>query len=88
MAHLKQSKKRIRTNEKARVRNKVQRSTMKTSIKRVHAADSKDKGLAALADAMSKVDKAAKKNVIHRNAAARMKSRLAKRVAALAGPSA
>ena len=84
MAHLKQSKKRIRTNEKARVRNKQQRTTMKTAVKKVVQADSKATATAALPNAMSKVDKAAKKNVIHRNAAARMKSRLARRIAAMA----
>lgn len=85
MAHLKQSKKRIRTNEKARVRNKRQRSAMKSAIKDVVGADTKANAKTALADAMSKVDKAAKKNVIHKNAAARMKSRLARRVAAMTG---
>lgn len=85
MAHLKQSKKRIRTNEKARVRNKRQRSAMKSAIKQVVGADTKANAKAALADAMSKLDKAAKKNVIHKNAAARMKSRIARRVAAMAG---
>jgi small subunit ribosomal protein S20 len=83
MAHLKQSKKRILTNEKARLRNKRQRSAMKGAVKRVVTAESKATAQAALADAMSKVDKAAKKNVIHRNAAARMKSRLARRIAAM-----
>lgn len=84
MAHLKQSKKRILTNEKARVRNQRQRSTMKSAVRTVRAATSPDDAKKALADAMSKVDKAAKKNVIHKNAAARLKSRLAKRVRALA----
>lgn len=84
MAHLKQSKKRIRTNEKARVRNQRQRSAMKSAVRTVRTATSPDDAKQALADAMSKVDKAAKKNVIHRNAAARLKSRLAKRARALA----
>ncbi|MBK7875043.1 MAG: 30S ribosomal protein S20 [Planctomycetes bacterium] len=81
MAHLKQSKKRIRTNEKARVRNLRQRSAMKTAIKKVVTAETKDVAAAAFPTAMSRVDKAAKKNVIHRNAAARLKSRMAKRIA-------
>lgn len=81
MAHLKQSKKRIRTNEKARVRNLRQRSAMKTAIKKVVTAESKEAAAAAFSTATSRVDKAAKKNVIHRNAAARLKSRMAKRIA-------
>ncbi len=84
MAHLKQSKKRIRTNEQARVRNKKQRSAMKGAIRRVVVSTVAADGQAALAEAMSRVDKAAKKNVIHRNAAARLKSRMAKRVRKLA----
>lgn len=84
MAHLKQSKKRIRTNEQARVRNKQQRSAMKGAIRRVVVATAAADGQAALPDAMSRVDKAAKKNIIHRNAAARLKSRMAKRVRKLA----
>lgn len=83
MAHLKQSKKRIRTNEKARIRNLRQRSAMKTAIKAVRQAETKDSAKAAFPTAMSRVDKAAKKNVIHKNAAARLKSRMAKRIAAL-----
>jgi small subunit ribosomal protein S20 len=81
MAHHKQSAKRIRTNEKARVANKRDRSTMKTAIKRVTAAPDPDAARANLADAMKKIDKAAKKRIIHPNAAARLKSRLAKKVA-------
>ena len=84
MAHLKQSKKRIRTNEQARVRNKTQRSGMKGAMKRAQIAATPDDKKAKLADAMSKIDKAGKKNIIHRNAAARLKSRLAKKILAAA----
>lgn len=80
MAHLKQSKKRILTNEKARVRNMRQRSAMKSALKQLRQAETKDAAKAVLANAMSRVDKAAKKNVIHKNAAARLKSRMAKRI--------
>jgi small subunit ribosomal protein S20 len=80
MAHHKQSAKRIRTNEKARVANKRDRSAMKTAIKRVTAAPDPDAARTGLADAMKKIDKAAKKRVIHPNAAARLKSRLARKL--------
>jgi small subunit ribosomal protein S20 len=81
MAHTKQAAKRNRQNIKARVRNKVQRSTMKTAIGKVRKADSADTAKASLPDAMRKIDKAAKNRVIHPNAAARLKSRLAKKIA-------
>ena len=81
MAHTKQAAKRNRQNIKARARNKVQRSTMKTAIGKVRKADSADTAKASLPDAMRKIDKAAKNRVIHPNAAARLKSRLAKKIA-------
>ncbi|MBL8863877.1 MAG: 30S ribosomal protein S20 [Planctomycetes bacterium] len=81
MAHTKQSAKRNRQNIKARTRNRAQRSTMKTAIRAVRRADSADTAKAALPEAMKKIDKAAKRRVIHPNAAARLKSRLAKKIA-------
>ena len=81
MAHSKQAAKRNRQNIKARARNKVQRSTMKTAIRGVRKAESADAARATLPDAMQKIDKAAKNRVIHPNAAARLKSRLAKKIA-------
>jgi small subunit ribosomal protein S20 len=83
MATSKQSQKRIRTNEKARVANKTVRGAMKNAVKRVHTATEPKDGALALAGAMKRLDKAAKAGVIHKNAAARRKSRLAKRVNAL-----
>ena len=82
MAHHKQSAKRIRTNEKARQANKRDRSAMKSAVKKVLSAPSPEDARASLADAMKKVDKAAKKRVIHPNAAARMKSRLSRQLSA------
>lgn len=84
MAHSKQSRKRIRQNEKRRVANKAKTSEMKTLIKRLEAAV--QKGDKAAASAMlpmvcKKIDKAAKANVIHKNTAARRKSLVARLVA-------
>ncbi len=81
MAHHKQSAKRIRTNEKARLRNQAQRTAMKTAVKRVVNSTDAAAAKASLALAMKKVDKAAKNRVIHKNAAARVKSRMARAVA-------
>lgn len=86
MAHNKQAKKRIRTNNEARIRNKDKASAMKTQIKKLQALiDAKDKTAAAreLLVAYAHIDKCAKQNVIHANTAARKKSRLAHLVGAI-----
>jgi small subunit ribosomal protein S20 len=74
--------KRNRQNEKRRQRNKAVRSEVKTRVKR--AVDAADSGAESAADAvriaMKRIDKAAAKGVIHKNEAARRKSRLAKRL--------
>lgn len=80
MANIKSQKKRIITNEKARVANKAVRSELKTRTKAAVAAAGTDESVAAFKAAQKKLDKAATKGVIHPNAAARRKSRLAKRV--------
>jgi small subunit ribosomal protein S20 len=74
MAHNKQALKRIRQNEKARKANKQTRSSMKSAVKKA----AKTTAPADLATAMKRLDKAAKQGVIHKNAAARKKSRLAR----------
>jgi len=84
MAHSKQAAKRNRQNIKAREKNKQQRSAFKSALKIAGAADSPAKAKAALPLAMKKVDKAAKNRVIHKNTAARLKSRLAKKLSKVA----
>ncbi|MCC6781959.1 MAG: 30S ribosomal protein S20 [Planctomycetes bacterium] len=79
MAHSKQAEKRIRQNEKARIRNKAQSSKAKTLVKRVlNAAEDGDVSTAeaSIAEAFQAVDKAAKNRVLHPKTAARRKSRL------------
>ena len=79
-------KKRVRQAEDARARNKAKRSTMRTQMKKVlQAVGQGDKSAAQneLALAMKRIDKAAKARVIHPNNAARKKSSLARRVAAM-----
>jgi len=79
MANIKSQKKRILLNEKNRQRNMAVRSRMKTMIKKVQAAvQAKDSQQiqTALKSAVSEIDRAASKGVIHRNAAARKKSAL------------
>lgn len=86
MANIKSQIKRIKTNEKARVRNKAVKSSLKTSVRRFHeAADSGDKeaALTAMRSAARALDKAASKGVIHGNQAANRKSAIAGRAASL-----
>ena len=80
MAHSKQSAKRDRQNVKAREKNKVQRTAFKSAVKRVRSAETPAAAKALLPAAMKKVDKAAKNGILHKNAAARLKSRMAKKV--------
>jgi small subunit ribosomal protein S20 len=68
----------MRQSARARERNRQQRATLRTAVKRVRAAESKDAAAPALRTAETLLDRAARKRLIHPNAAARLKSRLAK----------
>jgi small subunit ribosomal protein S20 len=86
VANIKQQKKRILTNEKARQRNKAVKSSLKTAVRRFNtAAEARDTEQAATLarEASRKLDKAASKGVIHKNQAANRKSAIAKRAATL-----
>lgn len=84
MANIKSQIKRNRQNEKRRLRNKAVRSDMRTRTKvAVSSAEAGgDDAAEALRVALKRIDKAAAKGVIHKNQAARRKSRLVKRAAA------
>lgn len=75
MPNIKSSKKDMRRSRIAAARNKAQRSALRLSVKRAKAtaASADDKG-----DAIAMLDRAARKGLIHRNAAARQKSKLMK----------
>lgn len=80
MANIKSAKKRIKTTEVRTLRNKMVKTSVKNSIKKYEAAlesGNLNVAKAALAEASHVIDKAAAKGVIHKNAAARKKSRLA-----------
>ncbi len=86
MANIKSAKKRVKVIAKKALRNKMIKSRTKTAIKKVVVAvNSKDKAAAqaALTPAISAIDKAYTKGIMHRNAAARKKSSLTKMVNAL-----
>ena len=80
MANIKSQKKRIKTNEKRQERNKAVRSELKTRVKNAARAVGTDGQDDAVKAAVKRLDTAANKGVIHKNAAARKKSRLMKRV--------
>ncbi|MCH4053996.1 MAG: 30S ribosomal protein S20 [Atopobiaceae bacterium] len=77
MANIKSQKKRIKTAEKARMRNKAVRSELKTAVKGVRAAveaGDAEAAQAAANKASRLLDKAASKGIIHKNQAAERKS--------------
>lgn len=80
MANIKSQKKRNLTNAKRHERNKSAKAELKTRTKRVEATLGTDANDEAVRAAVKRIDTAASKGVIHKNAAARKKSRLMKKV--------
>jgi len=81
------AQKQMRQGQKRRARNRQNVSQLKTQVKKLRAAISEGNAKAAeslLSDTVGQIDKAAKKGVIHDNAAGRYKSRLTRKVKALA----
>lgn len=84
MANIKSQIKRNRQNEKRRVRNKGVKSEVKTVVKAAEtAAAAGEDTTEALKAAISRIDRGVSKGVYHKNTAARKKSRLVKRIAAM-----
>jgi small subunit ribosomal protein S20 len=86
LANIKSAIKRNKQNEKKRIRNRVYRGTARTFVAKARTAiNTKDAeaAKAATLEAISALDKAAQKGVIHKNNAARRKSRLMKELASL-----
>ncbi len=92
MANTKSAIREIRVAERRRIRNKAYRSSAKTKISKAEKlifSGDVEKGKEAARAAISTLDKAAAKGIIHRNNAARRKSRLMKKLSrALAAPKA
>jgi small subunit ribosomal protein S20 len=87
LANIKSAIKRNKQNEKRRVKNRIYRGKARTFVQKARTAiDGGDveASKAATMNAISALDKAAQKGVIHKNNAARRKSRLMKRLSALA----
>jgi small subunit ribosomal protein S20 len=87
LANIKSAIKRIRVSERKRTQNKPIRTAAKTYVSKAEksiAAGKPDDAAAAVGSAMSALDKAAEKGIIHRNNAARRKARLMKKYNSLA----
>lgn len=87
MANIKSAKKRIRVTEKKTLVNKMVKSALKTSIKRFEeavVAGNKEVAAEKLNETIKALDMAATKNILHKNKAARKKSRLSARLNAMA----
>lgn len=80
---LRSAKKSLRKTRQQRLRNRSVLSNMRTAIKRVRQAPDAHGGQAALANAISVIDRAARKGIVQANTAARYKSRLSRHVRSL-----
>ncbi|MCK4746199.1 MAG: 30S ribosomal protein S20 [Bacteroidales bacterium] len=83
MAHHLSAKKRIRQNEQRQVHNKYYARTTRNAIKQLRSTKKKEEAAEILPKVSSMLDKLAKKNIIHANKAANLKSKLTKYVTSL-----
>ena len=81
MANHKSAKKRIKTNEKARLRNRRYMIKLRTALRTFREASSKDEAQGLLNDNIALLDSLAGKGIIHKNRAARTKSRMYHKIA-------
>ena len=81
MANTKSAMKRIRQNERRRLRNRTVRSKVRSALKVARTIEGPEQR-ATIQEAIRSLDKAVSKGVIHRNTAARKKSALARRLTA------
>ncbi len=84
MANHKSSVKRIRQTEKRNLRNRYYGKTTRNAVRKLRALTNKDEAVAMLGTVSSMLDRLAKRNVIHKNKASNLKSKLALRINKLA----
>jgi len=84
MANHKSALKRIRSNDAKRLRNKYQYKTVRNAVRNLRALDVKEEAAALLPKVVAMVDKLSKNNIIHKNKASNLKSKLTKHVTSLA----
>lgn len=80
MPRIKSAKKRLRQARSATLRNRTQRSQLRSAVKKVRAATTAEEATQAYRAAERLLDRSARKSLLHPNAAARQKSRLAKAI--------
>lgn len=83
MAHHLSAKKRIRQTETKRVKNKYYARTTRTAVKKLRETTDKEAATEQYSQVVAMLDKLAKTNVIHKNKASNLKSKLAKHVNSL-----
>ena len=83
MPNIKSAKKRMELSAAARLKNRAERSRIRSAVKRVRAAESADDATARLVEAVSMLDRAATRRLFHPNRVARIKSGLTRHVNAL-----
>jgi len=80
MAHHKSSLKRIRQDEKKKLHNRYYAKTTRNAIKVLRSTSDKEEAVKLYPEVVSMIDKLAKRNIIHKNKAANLKSKLAVQV--------
>ena len=83
MANHKSALKRIRSNDKKRLRNRFQHKTTRNAVKKLKELTDRKEADVLLKGVISMLDKLSKNNIIHANKAANLKSKLTKHVSAL-----
>ncbi|MCQ2222433.1 MAG: 30S ribosomal protein S20 [Bacteroidaceae bacterium] len=83
MANHKSSLKRIRQEEKRRLHNRYYAKTMRNAVRKLRATSDKAAAVEMYPLVQKTLDKLAKRNIIHKNKAANLKSKLAKHIAKL-----
>ena len=84
MANHKSSIKRIRQEEKRRLHNRYYAKTLRNAVKKLRATTDKAEAVALYPSVQKMLDKLAKRNIIHANKAANLKSKLAAHISKLA----
>ena len=83
MANHKSALKRVRSNEAKRLRNKYQHKTTRNAVRALRALEDRKQAEEKLPSVIGMLDKLAKRNIIHKNKAANLKSQLMRKVASM-----
>jgi small subunit ribosomal protein S20 len=84
MANHQSAKKRVRQTEKRRLHNKYYAKTARNAVKKLRHTSVKGEATVLFPKVVSMIDKLAKRNIIHKNKASNLKSKLAKHISKLA----